>query len=270
MKVHEYMDPNSISPAANLSFDRLSHAYITSGELTDSLAMAAVCSGRGGDKPCKKCSGCDKASRRIHPDITYIDKLPDRREILVEQIRRLKKDVIIVPSESDKKVYIISNADLMNVSAQNAFLRILEEPPGYAVFILNTEAPTSLLPTVRSRCVELKSKPGAEVPDTEATEMADRFLAAARQGNAAIAGFMFQLEKLDKEAFGRFLPAVMERAVMELRSNLQTTPSVPDTAVADIERTLRKAKEMLDLNVSAGHISGLICAAMIKVSEVSF
>ena len=264
------MEPIGISLPDGIGNGRLSHAYITDGRFADLLAMAAVCTGRGGCKPCAECPGCGKASRRIHPDIAYIDKLPDKREIIVEQIRKLKKDVIIIPSESEKKVYIINNADLMNVNAQNAFLRILEEPPGFVVFILCTETPSSLLPTVRSRCVELKGKPRNDAPEPAGSDMADKFLAAIEQGNTAIAAFMFQLEKLDKEALGRFLSDAEDRIAAMLRSNLKKGPGVPGAQAAEAVRALRKAKEMLGLNVNTGHISGFICATMIKKSEVSF
>ena len=184
---------------SNFSANRLSHAYITSAGLADSIAMAAVCAGHGGKKPCMACTNCDKASRRLHPDITFIDKQPDKRDILVDQIRNLKKDVIIIPSESEKKVYIINNADLMTVSAQNAFLQILEEPPHYAVFILITGTPASLLPTVRSRCVEIKSLPDLDPTDQAAREMADGFYEAIYQGGVAVTTLMFKLEKVEKE-----------------------------------------------------------------------
>lgn len=257
---------DSVDRLMNLNLDtrRLSHAYIISGGIADAFAMAAVCSGAGDKRPCMLCTNCSKASRRIHPDIIIVDKPSDKREIVVDQIRRLKKDVIIVPVESEKKVYIINNADLMNVSAQNAFLQILEEPPGYAVFILSTETPAALLPTVRSRCVELKVLSETEGIDSVAAEMADGLFSAAEQGNMQLVRFMFQLEKLDKESFRGFLTAARERAAGILSGSASAVSKTPRATVASIDRVLIKAAEMLDLNVSAGHLSGLICSALIK------
>lgn len=273
------MNTNNASQQTDFDSSRLSHAYIASGRHTDLLAFAAVCLGHGGEKPCMACIGCDKASRRIHPDITYIDKPPDKSGIIVEQIRKLKKDVIVVPSESEKKVYVINDADLMNVNAQNAFLQMLEEPPGHALFILNTEAPASLLPTVRSRCIELKARPNmvgqdaaaqdtavpdAETPDTAAAEMARGLFASIGQGNAAVARFMFELEKLNKETFRRFLNKAREQYILSLRRGAADVRDSNGKIIDNIEPTLRKAGEMLDLNISAGHISGFICATFIK------
>ena len=148
MKANELMNTTDTRRSPAFSSDRLSHAYITSGGMADTLAMAAVCSGAG-ERPCMKCVHCSKSSRGIHPDIAVIEKPSDRKDIVVDQIRGLKRDAIVVPNEADRKVYLINNAELMNASAQNALLQILEEPPSYAVFILKTETPADLLKTVR-------------------------------------------------------------------------------------------------------------------------
>ena len=263
----------------NINSDRLSHAYIVEGGLADALAMAVVCSGQGKAKPCLNCAHCDKAARRIHPDVTFVDKLADKREIVIEQIRELKKDVIVVPNEADKKAYLINDADLMNRNAQNAFLQILEEPPKHAVFILKTDNPAELLPTVRSRCVHLKAR--AEIEHTiadgaastnAASDMAAKFITALQGGNARIAAFMFQLEKLDKDVLSGFIEAAREQIACELKpaSSEAVPPSdrknkASPEKLAQAERTLVKAREMLDLNVSAGHISGMICASLTEV-----
>ena len=254
----------------NIDSGRLSHAYIAGAEQTDTLAMVAVCSGHGDAKPCMCCSNCDKASRRIHPDITFVDKQADKREIVVDQIRKLKKDIIAVPTESEKKVCIINKADLLNINSQNALLQILEEPPAYAVFILSTETPAALLPTVRSRCMEIKARTDSEEPDSSAREMADELFSAMGTGNIALAALMFRLEKLDKDAFGEFLGAAREQAAKRLGISSASAAGNPRKALALVERTLGRAAEMLDLNVSVGHISGLICATLIDKSEDLF
>ena len=144
------------------NIDRLSHAYIAHDAITGAaLAMAIICSSYdgGGDRPCMKCKHCYKAIRDIHPDIITVKKLDDKREIVVEQIRKLQQDIFILPNEASYKVYIVHDADSMNRSSQNAFLRILEEPPSYVVFLLCAANPAALLPTVRSRCIELKARP---------------------------------------------------------------------------------------------------------------
>ena len=258
------MDANTQvgSPAHNIDFSRLSHAYITDGTFADVLAMAVVCSGRGASGPCLTCSHCDKASRRVHPDITYISKPPDKREILVSQIREITKDAIVVPIESEKKVYVINEADLMNKEAQNAFLLILEDPPSRVVFILKTENQAALLPTVRSRCVALRANPNVERPDKESGDMADLFINALAGGNLTLTAFMFRLEKLDKESLAEFLFDAREKAIGLLKKTAVAETTIPRATLAKAQRILIQAGEMLELNVNTGHISGMICASL--------
>jgi len=258
------------STVTPVSFDsgRLSHAYIVSGELADALAVTAVCSGNDWERPCGSCIHCSKALRQIHPDIIFVSKLPDKREILVDQIRRLKKDVIVVPNEADRKVYIVNDADTMNTNAQNAFLQILEEPPKFVVFILRTDNPAALLPTVRSRCMELKATQKQDAPDIKASEIAGEFFSAIKRGNAQLTAFMFRLEKLDKNIFPAFLSAAREQAALMLKAAVSGPfeTSIPPETLARAESILVKAEEMSDLNVSPGHISGMICASLIDIT----
>jgi DNA polymerase-3 subunit delta' len=139
-----------------------SHAYIIWGSessgkdiLGDVLARALICSGTG-ERPCLKCRDCLKSQKHIHPDIITINKEADKREIRVDQIRDIVRDASVLPNEAAKKVFIIKEADDMNVNAQNAFLKLLEEPPSHAAFILIGTNPGGFLQTVRSRCVELQ------------------------------------------------------------------------------------------------------------------
>jgi hypothetical protein len=260
---------NSTDDLTSNSFNsaRLSHAYIASGGLADTIAMAAVCPGIGGAKPCGSCAHCGKASRGIHPDITIVDKLADKREIVVDQIRQLKKDVIVVPNESGKKAYIVNDANTMNKNAQNAFLQILEEPPSHAVFILRTENPAALLRTVRSRCVELNARLDADLPASAAGEIADEFFSAIGSGNTQIVSFMFQLEKLDKEMLAEFLDAARGQAAAKLGATGPGASVIKRTTLSKMERLLVKAGEMLALNVSPGHISGMICANLLEIED---
>ena len=246
------------------STERLSHAYIADGSLAEMIATAAVCSGSG-NKPCMNCKHCVKASRRIHTDIAYVERLPDRREITVDQIRELKKDIIVVPGEASMKVYIINDAELMNRNAQNALLQMLEEPPSHAVFILKTGNTSQLLPTVRSRCVELApdAAPGGVAQST--AELAAGFFTAIENGDAALATFMFRLDKLDKEDFAAFLEAARELACGMMRLAGGCSATVSGHIVSLAERLLAKGGDMLDANVNTGHISGYICASLMGI-----
>ena len=265
---------------------RLSHAYITDDSFVDRIAMAVVCSARDTARPCMMCVHCGKASRHIHPDITVVGRLDDKLIISVDQIRELKKDVYIVPNEATQKAYIVYDADSMNANAQNAFLQILEEPPAHAVFILCTGNPAALLPTVRSRCVELKPRFGTDLADraiadsvagsvtasdaesveehNEFEELLSYFITALEGDNVKLAECMFRLDKLNRPALFEFLALAREMIVISLRGLAKEESFTKRKAFIHAESILVKAGEMLDLNVSAGNIAGFICASLMK------
>ena len=174
----------------------LSHAYILSGPegvgkhtLAGILAAALVCSG-GGDLPCGQCAGCRKAREDIHPDIQRFGG--DGKDINVAQVRALRSDAYIRPNEAPRKVYILENAQSMNDSAQNAMLKLLEEGPPYAAFLLLTDNAAALLATVRSRCEELALSPltPAEAEEWLAGRFPDRAPEERRQAARRCEGLL--------------------------------------------------------------------------------
>jgi DNA polymerase III delta prime subunit len=212
--------------------------------------------------------------RNIHPDIIVVGILDEKHIVTVDQIREVKKDVYILPNEANQKAYIISDADSMNINAQNALLQILEEPPKHDVFILCTENPAALLPTVRSRCVELGVQP-INIPahntdhallaqHTDLMEFAKEFVAALAYDNVKLMECMFRLDKLDRNAFSDFLTFANENVILSLRKHSKSEYSSMRKALAHAENVLAKAAQMLELNVSSGHIAGYICANAIK------
>ena len=155
----------------------LSHAYLLTGGSADSraalakrLTAAYLC--EGDRPPCGACRACRKVSADTHPDVSRTAPAPDKREIAVDQIRSLRADAYIRPNEGRRKVYIIDPADAMNPAAQNALLKVLEEGPSYAAFLLLAERPGLLLDTVRSRCELLALPPEAPRSDPELVEQA--------------------------------------------------------------------------------------------------
>ena len=154
---------------ASLSRDCSSHSYLISGPvgsgkhtLVNLLSAALQCTGE--TKPCCRCNQCRKVLEGIHPDVITVDD-PEKTIVPVALIRRLQADAYIRPNEGQKKIYVIPRAQDMNESAQNALLKLIEEPPAYAVFLLIASNAAKLLPTVRSRCAELRLDP---VPQAEA------------------------------------------------------------------------------------------------------
>lgn len=191
--------------------NKISHAYILNGQrgsgkklLAGLFAMALQCeSGQSG--PCGKCRSCIQARGGNQPDIITIQH-EKPTSISVEDIRgQLNGDIMIKPYSSPYKIYIIPEADLMTVQAQNALLKTLEEPPKYAVIFLLTENADSLLATIRSRCVMLKLRnikdklvkkylmEQLQVPDYQAD-----LCAAFAQGNIGRAAMLAKSEHFNE------------------------------------------------------------------------
>ena len=144
--------------AASLSRGHISHFYLISGPrgsgkktLARLISAAVLCQGR--EKPCLSCTVCRKVMENNHPDVITVED-PEHKTVAVKIVRQFREDVFVRPNEAEHKIYIFPQE--LGLEGQNALLKILEEPPAYGVFILLTDNPAKLLPTVRSRCTELK------------------------------------------------------------------------------------------------------------------
>ena len=144
---------------------KVSHSYIFTGRpgsgkklLATTYAMTLQCE-QGGTEPCQKCDSCKKAMGKNHPDIIMVNH-EKPGTISIDEIReQVIYDVAVKPYCSPYKIYIIPDAELMTVQAQNALLKTIEEPPAYAVIMLLTTNQDAFLQTILSRCVQLKLKP---------------------------------------------------------------------------------------------------------------
>ena len=185
---------------AAISRGRISHFYLISGPegsgkktLARLLSAAILC--RGEQRPCFSCAACRKVMSNNHPDLITVED-PEHKHVAVKIVRQIREDMFVRPNEADKKIYLFPQD--LGIEGQNALLKILEEPPSYGVFMLLTDNPEKLLPTVRSRCTELslQSLPEAvlrqrlqqEFPDADAESVT---AAIGRSG-----GYLGQARKL--------------------------------------------------------------------------
>ena len=144
--------------AASLQKQHISHFYLVSGPsgsgkhtLAKLLAAAILCQDE--QKPCLRCSTCRKVMEGNHPDFITVED-PEHKNVAVKIVRQIRDDMFVRPNEASHKIYLFPQE--LGIEGQNALLKILEEPPAYGVFLLITDNPDKLLPTVRSRCTELK------------------------------------------------------------------------------------------------------------------
>ncbi|WP_077329909.1 DNA polymerase III subunit delta' [Virgibacillus siamensis] len=144
--------------------DRISHAYLIQGArgtgkkpIALLLAKTVFCTNKSGSEPCQECNACKRIDSGNHPDVHWIE--PDGQSIRKEQIDHLQKEFNYSGMESNKKVYIISDADTLTVNAANRILKFLEEPGKETTAIMLTDNSQSIIPTIRSRCQVIDLRP---------------------------------------------------------------------------------------------------------------
>lgn len=140
---------------------RVSHSYLFVGisgigkkKLAIEFAKTILCQTNNN---CNVCKSCLEFNGNNNPDFNIIE--PQGNSIKIEQIRELQKRIQEKPIVSNKKVYIIDNADQMTNEAQNCFLKTLEEPPEFVTIILIGSNESSFLTTIKSRCMILHFNP---------------------------------------------------------------------------------------------------------------
>jgi hypothetical protein len=207
-----------------LSAGRFSPSWILTGAAEDTLPLARhaaallLCRAER-SRPCGVCLPCRKVEAGNHPDVMTADTQPGPQHI--DRFRRLAADAWVRPGESDYKIYILPDAGQITPLAQNALLKLLEDPPPYAVFFLLCRTPDELLPTVRSRCrIENAGRGGC--PQPPAAPDAILFLQAVAQGELAAAEWAVKASSLKREEAA----AVLEGAVSLLRPGDPSAPAL--------------------------------------------
>jgi DNA polymerase-3 subunit delta' len=133
---------------------------------------------------CECCSACVQVATGVHPDFSYVSRPAGRTDVLIEQVRELIVELGMRPSRAPTRIAIIDDAETLNIPAQNALLKTLEEPPGNAIIILVSASERALLDTVRSRTRTVRF-PALSVTDIEAILVARGIEDPARAGAIA-------------------------------------------------------------------------------------
>lgn len=182
----------------------LSHALILSGEELEPLAQFAAAAyqcTRPDERPCGDCPACRKVLSGIHPDVTVV-RDGEHKNIAVDVIRAVRADAYIRPNEGERKVYLFPDCGLLTETDQNVLLKLVEEGPRYAAFLFCAPNPSAILPTLRSRCVELKAAPAEMAEAAALSERAERLcrtLGERKRGAVSAALIRMEKEKLTPE-----------------------------------------------------------------------
>lgn len=162
---------------SDLQNNKLSHAVLIDGGTPQSreqaawqIAQAILCGGQ--TKPCGVCASCVKAAARSHPDVLVYSGGTTAGSFKVDTVREIRTQASVLPNESEYKVFLLLCCETMLPAAQNALLKILEEPPYFVRFVLCCNTQSAMLDTVLSR-VTVYSAAQSSAQDDDKKEEAD-------------------------------------------------------------------------------------------------
>jgi DNA polymerase III subunit delta' len=215
-----------------------SHAYLFSGPPGVGKSEAALAFAAGlacPDGGCGACATCRRVQEGLHPDIEII--APEGNFIRKEEITEINLHAAYRPYEAKAKVYIFLDADNFNTEAANAFLKTLEEPPGHVHFILVTNRPERLLPTIASRCqmVSFSSVAARAVTEDLSRRFGLRPEEAALLARVSGGNLSYARELATSDGARRQRDVLLDLARDLPRAGLLDTEIALDDAIATVE-----------------------------------
>lgn len=231
--------------------NRVAHAYLLVGDneqllrdATREWAAAIACMRPVNGAPCGTCEACTSFATGAYREWNELKPKSKSRQILVDEMRDFESKISLTPAKGFRKIGVIFEADRLNVNAQNAFLKTLEEPPGNLVLLLATTQPQRLLPTIRSRCQLLTWRLNKQTFDVLASvDILPALIPMKRGAGAAVA---MKSAAVLKQAF---------KQLMELAKSREPETDQELQAVADQDPALKKRlSEQRENNIKAEYV----------------
>lgn len=262
--------------AAAASRGALHHALLlTGGSMETALFAAAAYECQAGEKPCLRCPACRKVLSGIHPDVRVVHD-GEHKIMSVDMVRAVRADAYVIPNEGQRKVYIFDDAAQLDGRCQNILLKVVEEGPPCAAFLFLTESASALLPTLRSRCVELHCGGTAAALPQDA--LAEEFCSLAGTDKRQLIAFLLGLSagRMKREELCALLEhtrALLGAALLQKRGRVITgAPACVRDAARCGEKTLMRLTELLarcredcDYNAGVGLLLGALAAELEEI-----
>lgn len=238
--------------------DRLSHAYIICSEkgvgkktLARYMASQILCESGNGE-PCGSCKSCRMLLNDAHPDFITVEPSGKSGNYRADDLRAIISDANVSPNEGDKKIYFLPRIDKALPAAQNALLKIVEEPPAHVLFIMTAESREMILPTILSRTISLNISEASEEECLEALDNAGIPKKDAEEAAGLFGGNIGKcLEYVNDEEAKRLPEAVKEvtsalikgdeYAVLKTLNSLEKEKALCLDVLSELKNVLRDA-----------------------------
>ena len=254
-----------ISSAVNSG--TLSHAILLTGgtekerkELAMLLSQALLC--EAAEKPCLKCDICTKIKSGMHPDIILTEgEAGKQKSIKIDTIRAIRSKAYIIPNEAPDHIFIILEASGMGEEAQNALLKILEEPPATARFILASRSRDDFRQTILSRVTpfaisEDSGQAAGEKENAKAVKAAEELFTALISGNEAKIMLATAALEKDKKTF----KSCCEKLILMMRNSIVSKFN-DDTDITVTEKKFSVRFSEKEIMEMMGILKELLCDA---------
>ena len=271
-------DPAAVRIREAAARGALSHALLFSGagprlNAARFAAAAMECASPEG-RPCGVCAECRRVLADIHPDVVTV-RDDQHKNIAVDVVRTVRTDAYIRPNQGQRKVYLFPDCALLTEQDQNVLLKIVEEGPPYASFLFCAENAAQVLPTLRSRCVELKLHPAEEVPAETAEAAGELCRCLGRRGAASELAVRLERSRMTREELAELLEQARGLCTAALALCCGAEEAVRSGEIpAFLAKTLTKRQIMRTIellqkyrgecayNVGTGHVLGALAVEL--------